>query len=144
MKNFITILLLLLTSQVRGQDKFIAHRESFDIYLVDNSIKSVDYGSYSQAWFKMMPTKGKEAQFKNAEIANRKKGGLSIKGFQSYAYSMILIKSNCRNNQMATIEAIYYSTNGDIIDSHKTPYDEWDNVVPNSLGEALNNTICNN
>ena len=59
------------------------------------------------------------------------------------AYKLLLVVFNCNNNQIKTLQLIYYSHEGETLQSTNYTDDEFTYVVPNSVMENVLSQICN-
>lgn len=103
--------------------------EDFDVYM-DKNIKRVEENVYRANYIRMVYNSKygvayKEAlakQLKNPDLINMK-----------YNRQTVLVDIN--NNQIRTIEIVYYSNNDIPIDSRK--YESWDSVMPNTFSGII-------
>ena len=59
-----------------------------------------------------------------------------------YNYSVVQRKGDCENNRTSLMGLIYYSKNGSVVYSYNIPYDDWDTVFPDTVGEKELNAAC--
>ena len=59
-----------------------------------------------------------------------------------YNYSVVQRKGDCENNRTSLMGLIYYSKNGSVVYSYNIPYDDWDTVFPDTVGEKHLNAAC--
>ena len=59
-----------------------------------------------------------------------------------YNYSVVQGKGDCENNRFSINGAIKYTKNGSVVYSYNIPYDEWDTVFPDTVGETELNAAC--
>lgn len=60
----------------------------------------------------------------------------------SLAYSMDRVDLNCRSNQQRLMSTIKYKKGGAVIDSFTSAAPKWEDLVPDSIGELIQRTIC--
>lgn len=58
------------------------------------------------------------------------------------ATSMTLAEYDCSEKANKLISIVIYNSKGTVMDSHNLEYSEWDNVTPESIGEAQLNFVC--
>lgn len=58
------------------------------------------------------------------------------------ATSMTLAEYDCSEKANKLISIVIYNSKGTVMDSHNLEYSEWDNVTPESVGEAQLNFVC--
>ena len=58
------------------------------------------------------------------------------------AKSMTLAEYDCSEKANKLISIVIYNSKGTVMDSHNFEYSEWDNVTPESIGEAQLNFVC--
>ena len=59
-----------------------------------------------------------------------------------YNYEKVQGKGDCENNRISLMGFIYYSKNGSVVYSYNIPYDEWETVFPDTVGETELNAAC--
>ena len=59
-----------------------------------------------------------------------------------YNYEVVYLKGDCENNRISLMGFIYYSKNGSVVYSYNIPYDEWETVFPDTVGETELNAAC--
>ena len=59
-----------------------------------------------------------------------------------YNYSVVQGKGDCENNRFSINGAIKYTKNGSVVYSYNIPYDEWETVFPDTVGETELNAAC--
>ena len=59
-----------------------------------------------------------------------------------YNYSVVQGKGDCENNRFSINGAIKYTKNGSVVYSYNIPYDEWETVFPDTVGEKHLNAAC--
>ena len=59
-----------------------------------------------------------------------------------YNYSVGQRKGDCENNRTSLMGFIYYSKNGSFVYSYNFPYDDWQTVFPDTIGEEQLNAAC--
>ena len=90
-----------------------------------------------RGWLKIVPTE----EGKEWEIQRRKEKGLPIKGFENYDHEMELEEVDCSAKRIRLLSSVFYDTRGNVIDSFSGK-GEWDHVVPESIGEAIYESMC--
>lgn len=63
------------------------------------------------------------------------------KDFENLNYGISLLEINCVEKTCRVLSANYYDNKGKVILSNSSP-DEWDFIVPESIGEGLYKEIC--
>jgi hypothetical protein len=58
------------------------------------------------------------------------------------AYSMDRLELNCRSNQTRLMSTIKYKKGGGVIDSFTSTAPKWEDVIPDSIGELIWQTVC--
>ena len=59
-----------------------------------------------------------------------------------YNYDVVQFEGDCENNRVSLIGAINYTKNGSVVYSYNIPYDEWETVFPDTVGETELNAAC--
>ena len=59
-----------------------------------------------------------------------------------YNYSVVQGKGDCENNRFSIKGGIGYTKNGSVVYSYNIPYDDWDTVFPDTVGEKELNAAC--
>ncbi len=129
MKSFYTLLFLQLLS-------FCSYSQSKDWITVsvkdgDTTLVKADYHSKNEDgiknWFKVTKKTYTHEGKKYKNI-----------------YIMMLSVFDCENNRPKSIQIIIYNRSGEVIDSHtfKDYEQEWSDVVPETMGELVLNSIC--
>ena len=59
-----------------------------------------------------------------------------------HAYSLELFELNCRTYQLRRTSQTKYTSTGDIVDFRSIKEAEWDDVIPDSIGQTIFNTAC--
>ena len=59
-----------------------------------------------------------------------------------YNYSVVQRKGDCENNRFSIKGGIGYTKNGSVVYSYNIPYDDWDTVFPDTVGEKELNAAC--
>jgi hypothetical protein len=59
-----------------------------------------------------------------------------------FAHRIMRTRLDCEGSRLATLSATYYSASGDLVDSWRNTYAEWQDAIPDSLGEFLITEIC--
>lgn len=58
------------------------------------------------------------------------------------AYSIDRIELNCRSNQSRLISTVKYRNDGSVFDSVSIRTPQWNDVIPESVGERILETLC--
>lgn len=109
------------------------------IYLYKpNQVRRV--GSSVKFWVKYLPSD------ENARIAAIKHYSELYKtsrtDFSNYGYTLVYWEFNCSEMKSRVIGIANYEASGKVIISKDLNNREWDNVIPDSLGEHFANTVC--
>lgn len=59
-----------------------------------------------------------------------------------YNYDVVQWKGDCENNRTSLMGAIAYTKNGSVVYSYNIPYDDWQAVFPDTVGEKHLNAAC--
>ena len=59
-----------------------------------------------------------------------------------YNYRVVQGKGDCENNRFSINGGIGYTKNGSVVYSYNIPYDEWETVFPDTVGETELNAAC--
>lgn len=57
-------------------------------------------------------------------------------------YDMQLSYANCQTEKTRTPVVITYDKKGNVIDSYENEYEKWETVIPETLGETIQDVIC--
>lgn len=109
-----------------------------DIYISPKRILASENNAI-KAWIKMFP-RGPFANFLYQKT--REKNGLNIKGYDKYSHTLELVEMNCSKRQMRCLISIDYDEQGEVLGSRNTPKAEWDDVIPESIGETMLEKVC--
>lgn len=66
----------------------------------------------------------------------------STRNADQHATSMSRYELRCNRNQIRIVQAVEYDTDGDVQSSYVDSRVEWRDVVPDSIGETILNTVC--
>jgi len=94
--------------------------ETEDAILYRNTVKSVCDKGILKVWFKAVE--------KNTE--------------KPLSYTMRRYEVNCRSNQFRTTSIVQYRKNGAVLDSVDLKRADWDDPVPDSMGESIVEAVC--
>jgi hypothetical protein len=61
---------------------------------------------------------------------------------ENLTYSIDRLEINCRSNQTRLTSSVKYRKDGSVLDSATAPAPEWGDVLPNSIGENVLETVC--
>lgn len=61
---------------------------------------------------------------------------------ETLAYSIDRLELNCRSNQHRLLSTVKYQKDGTVIDSLTVRDPKWEDVIPDSVGESILQTIC--
>lgn len=82
----------------------------------------------------------KKYRLKN--IKSRQKDKSRIKGFESYSYTLYHEKYDCNSKRSCILEYIDYNSKREVLEHEKSINEVWDNVIPDSIGDALLIKLC--
>ncbi len=57
--------------------------------------------------------------------------------------SIVRRRFDCKRLKTSIVSIVSYNSQGGMLSSDELPYDEWHNVVPDSVGEQILSKICN-
>lgn len=107
----------------------VASTKSSDLYLNPRYMKVTNNSMQDvELWEKTILTQVKEGDI--GEVGE---------------YGMIRMHVRCSTNQLRTINIVYYGKDGSIKESTNKSqyYPQWENVVPESIGEIEVRKVCN-
>jgi hypothetical protein len=55
-------------------------------------------------------------------------------------YTLLRFEMNCKGSQIRTLALAKYNESGELVGSREGG--RWESIVPDTLGEALNNAVC--
>jgi len=58
------------------------------------------------------------------------------------AYSLTRYELNCHSNQLRATSTVHYEKDGTLLDSFTPKNPAWDDLVPDSIGEHIWQTVC--
>lgn len=94
-----------------------------------------------KVWIKavLFPSKSKLNLIRETYI---KSMGYNTVEYSKYIHSLIYYEYDCTNSRTRTFENVSYSETGTVIDHYSVEEPKWKNIIPESVGEIMLNTIC--
>lgn len=133
MKRLLFSFLMILLSLSTYAQQWIDAAESSDAYYYVNSTLR-HRGSYYIAFVKCVP--------KNiTEERNRRVAGTGESKWYRYAYYVVTEMEDVEEYRSKSLHFSYYDTDGSVLDAFNSTDDSWSYAKPNSIGEAVIETV---
>ncbi|MDP1811744.1 MAG: hypothetical protein Q8K66_10120 [Sediminibacterium sp.] len=143
LRLILTAFLLFFSLSLFGQDwKYIGG--SAGGYLFYYSISNlVREGDIIKTWNKLSAPndKFKLQEFRLGKIKELKEHGMSTKGYETYSYTISREEYDCKDKLMRIISSYDYNSKGVVIYMYKNTDASWSEIVPESIGEIILNTL---
>lgn len=136
MKPFLLFLFIVLTSKVSAQDwVYIGQDVKGNKSYCQSKYVSKGGNFGNESIYKVWTKKVYKSTF---IYKNGKKVAVNN------VYTLCLSEYDCSEKREKIISTSTYNTSGNLIDSYKVPeyLQEWNEIVPESIGEAIINKIC--
>lgn len=135
----VLLLILLLASSACAYDRYMEATRTTDgdIYYLDT--ESVTRGSNNDIvrfWVKIsVSQEGRNYRIANARTKEEKKWLQKLREVKQF------FEIDFSRNTIRSIETISYDSKGHVIDDLQTPYSNWSNIAPSSVGEVLQTMV---
>jgi len=100
-------------------------------------------------WFEISVSSSSKSLYNPTKVLCDEKGMLKvwikaveIDTSKRLSHSMTRFELNCRKDQMRVLSDTSYDKNGAVIRSETVRTPEWEEVIPDSVGETILNTVC--
>ncbi len=108
-----------------------------------NSIRVKKENGIIDTWIKTsFSNNEKLKKYRVENIKSRLKNKSRIKGFESYSYTIYHEKYDCITKRSCIIEYIDYNSKGEKLENVKGTVETWDDVIPDSVGDAILTKLC--
>lgn len=77
----------------------------------------------------------------NDLIETRTKADLKTEGFYNIDYSILHYKLDLIKNKLQVLSLVHYNKDGAVLENYMFSNSEWTDIIPNSNGEVLSETI---
>lgn len=97
-----------------------------------------------RAWIKQRPSlEGHvDEKARKRRIEEVKSLGFSVEGYSNWAYTLELYEFDCAGNRYKTFDVVDYSYGGEVISSYSRKAAEWQNTIPGSVAEGMQEAVC--
>lgn len=129
---------LSLPQQAMGSGWVLAEQnDDFAVYLDKDSAKMISETS-SKIWVKVA---AQSQRFKEGILQFRKQKGMSVDGYQNFAYTLESLEIECSRDQHRTLETADYDINDNKL-SDSFPISEWRHLSPNTIVSSIAVALC--
>ncbi len=89
-------------------------------------------------WIRMVP---QTVDAREKYLDDRKEAGLTLDGYQTYAFNQKLIKLNCSDSTFRIAQRVDFGEKGKVLGFHNIST-EWRPIPPRSAAESLGDLFC--
>lgn len=111
--------------------------DDFAVYLDSDSAKMISETT-SKIWVKVVP---ESQRYKESVLKFRKQNGLSVDGYQDYAYTMESLEIECSADRQRSLETADYDANDRKI-SESFPISGWRHLSEDSIAASIAAPLC--
>ncbi|MDP1765191.1 MAG: hypothetical protein Q8L07_15020 [Sediminibacterium sp.] len=141
LRFILTAFLLFFSLSLFGQDWRLIGQTKIGLlyyYSISNSTKD---GDIINTWIKTSIPNNKLQELRLNKIKERRAGGFSTKGYETYSYTISRQEYDCNSKKLRVISGYDYNSKELIILTDEHVEGSWHEIVPGSMGEAILNTL---